>query len=118
MDVDRVIPLLVLGAMLSLGCGGPRSFVAEVDNRTDEPQQVRIKTIEDKRESVLTVDLPPRGTAVCDVTGYKTSAEAELGEQRRPLDRDRPRNEISIVKRNGRAVFWPRGALMTREEER
>src|SRR4051812_44047054 len=79
---------VAIGAMLSISCGYPTPFLAQVDNKTGLPREVRVVSESGDRRAELVADVAPEGSVVLDAEG---SAWAEVeGVRRFQLDRCNP----------------------------
>ena len=95
---------LAIGSMLGIGCYGPVSFLAQVDNKTGLPREVRLVSESSDRRAELAADVAPGGTAVLDAQG---GAWAEVeGVRRFMLDRANP--SVEVWARPGTAPAWQR----------
>jgi hypothetical protein len=68
-----ILPLLVLGAMLSISCVSPRT-TAMVVNRTSEDQEIRMKAHGSKSLELQTT-LPPGGSARAQAEGDRATVD-------------------------------------------
>ena len=97
-------PCLMIAGMLGMGCYGPLSFLAQVDNKTGLPREVRVVSESKDRRAELRADVAPGGSAVLDAEG---TAWAEVDGVRR-FEMDRSNAAVEIWERPGAAPAWPR----------